>query len=110
MGVVLAVRALGIVLTVAVLLLAALGAVVVVEVVAVPLVVPPMADLALSVAEGEVRTKVPVSLRCTAFRLASAAVFGDTPTASGVDVIVGVWAHAPPTAKARTAARGISFE
>ena len=67
MGAVLLVRALGIVLTVAVLLLDALGAPVVVDIVAVPLVVLSMADLALSAAEGEVRTKVPVSLRCTAF-------------------------------------------
>ena len=102
---VLAARFLGMVSADVVVLLAPLGAVVVAGA-AVPLVVLSMADLALSTADGEVRTKVPVSLRGTAFWVASAAVFGETPTASGVEVC----AHAPPTANARTAARGISFE
>ena len=54
------------------------------DVVVVLVVVLSMVDLAWSVAEGEVRTKVAVSLRGTAFWLASAAVCGETPMASGV--------------------------
>lgn len=80
----------------------------------VSVVVLSMADLALSVADGEVRTKVPVSLRGTAFWLASAAVAGETPTASGVEdgvmVGAGVCAKAPAVASAKMAPKGISFE
>ena len=51
-----------------------------VPVVSVVLPVMPVALRALSVAFGDVRTTVPVSLRGTAWRLASAAVCGVTPT------------------------------
>ena len=102
MGVVLAVRFMGMVSADEVVLLARFG------------VVLSMADLALLVAEGEVRTKVAVSLRGTAFWLASAAVCGETPTASGVEdgvmVGAGVCANAPAAASVKAAARGISFE
>lgn len=49
----------------------------------------PIEPLALSVAEGAVRTTVPVSLRGTAFRLASAAVCGETPIDEGVVLVLG---------------------
>lgn len=60
----------------------------------------PVALRALSAAFGDVRTTVPVSLRGTAWRFASAAVCGVTPTAAGACVVpmagrVVVWATAP---------------
>ena len=80
----------------------------------VPLVELSMAALALSTAEGEVRTTVPVSLRGTAFWVASAAFCGETPTVLGVEdgcmAGAGVCAKAPPAANVSTAARVISFE
>ena len=49
-------------------------------------IVPLAAVRALSTAFGDVRTTVPVSLRGTAWRLASAAVWGVTPTPTGACV------------------------
>lgn len=73
-----------------------------------------MAALALSTADGEVRTTVPVSLRGTAFCVASAAFCGVTPTVLGVEdpgmAGAGVCAKAPPAPSASAAAKVISFE
>lgn len=106
MGAVLAVRFAGMVVAVELLVVLAPLEVV--------FVVLSMVDLALSVAEGDVRTRVPVSLRGTAFWLASAAVCGETPTAAGVAegmvAGAGVCAKTPAAASDRTAARGISFK
>ena len=60
-------------------------------------------------ADGPVRTTVPVSLRGTALRLASAAVCGVTPTAAGgvAGAVVPVWAAAFVAVSAKTALKKI---
>ena len=64
---------------------------------------------ALSAGDGEVRTKVPVSLRGTALRLASIPSCGVLPTVAGADAVaagMGVWADALNAARASTAPSG----
>ena len=90
------------------------GVVAVVAVVAVgaAVVLPVMASLAWAAGEGAVRTKVPVSLRGTAFLRASAASCGVTPTVAGVEAVAAgaaVWAEALATISASTAPAGINL-
>jgi hypothetical protein len=56
----------------------------------VPVVLALSASLALLAGDGEVRTSVAVSLRGTAFCVASAASFGLTPTVAGVEAVAAV--------------------
>jgi hypothetical protein len=73
---------------------------------------PFSAPLARAAGEGAVRTTVAVSLRGTAFRLASVASCGDTPIVDGADAApagAAVWAKAPDKANASTALTGISL-
>jgi hypothetical protein len=75
-------------------------------------VLPVMASLAWAAGEGAVRTKVPVSLRGTAFLRASAASCGVTPTVAGVEAVAAgaaVWAEALATISASTAPAGINL-
>lgn len=78
----------------------------------VPVLLLPMASLALCVGEGAVRTTVAVSLRGTACWLAAAASRGVTPKVAGADAPAAgaaVWADALATESARKAAREINL-
>lgn len=91
---------------------AVLGVVSGVVAVGVAVVLLVMASLALAAGEGAVRTKVPVSLRGTAFLRASAASCGVTPTVAGVEAVAAgaaVWAEALATISASTAPAGINL-